>query len=147
MHAKLVQLNLQGQWTRRCDYMTLDLSWNNLLAMSHHLSSFYLGATYNTRPSPSNLYRWYNVPEAVFPLSTTRLHITHIFEACRVALQQGRFTFFLSSIKGFLTLYHDSKTKFWYIKFVLSNQKPPKEPTADCYIVHQNAFFLADWHK
>ena len=30
LHAKSVQLSLQGQWTKLCDYIKLDLSWKNL---------------------------------------------------------------------------------------------------------------------
>ena len=76
--------------------------------------------------TPSNLYRWYITPEtAYFPCSKQVCTLAHILRACRVALQQGRFTFhhdavlqvLVSSIKSFLTSYQVSKTKFSYIKF------------------------------
>ena len=63
-HAKAVQLSVQGQWTKWCDYVKFDLSWKTLLAMPQSLISFCLGATYDTLPSPANLQRW-NIPSEV----------------------------------------------------------------------------------
>ena len=129
LHAKSVQLSLQGQWTRWCDDIKLDLSRKNLLAMQQPLLSFCLGATYDTLTSLSNLYRWHIAPEAVcFLCSKQVCTLAHILRACRVALQQGRFTFhhyavlqvLVSSIKSFLTSYQVSKTKFPYIKICQS---------------------------
>ena len=54
--AKAVQLSVQGQWTKWCSYVCMDLSWKTLLAMPQQLLTFCLGATYNTLPSPSNLH-------------------------------------------------------------------------------------------
>jgi len=31
--AKASQLHLQGNWTRWCDYIKIDMSWKSLLAM------------------------------------------------------------------------------------------------------------------
>ena len=56
LHTERVQLNLQGQWNGWCDYIKLDLSWKNFLAMPQPFLSFRLGATYDTLPSPPNLY-------------------------------------------------------------------------------------------
>ena len=56
LHTEPVQLNLQGQWNRWCDYIKLDLSWKNLLAIPQPFLSFCLGATYDTLPSLPNLY-------------------------------------------------------------------------------------------
>ena len=96
---------------------------------------FCLGATYVTLPSLSNLYRWLIAPEAVCFLGSKQVcSLAHILGACRVALQQGRFTFrhdavlwfLVSSIKSFLTSYQVSKTKFSYIKFVKAGSRLPK---------------------
>ena len=54
--AKAAQLSVQGQWTKWCSYVRMDLSWKTLLAMPQQLLTFCLGATYNTLPSPSNLH-------------------------------------------------------------------------------------------
>ena len=48
LHAKSVQLSLQGQWDRWRDYIKLDLSSENLLEIQQLLLSFCLGATYDT---------------------------------------------------------------------------------------------------
>ena len=55
--AKAVQLSLQGQWTKWCNFVRFDLSWKTLLATPQPLISFCIGATYDTLPSPSNLHR------------------------------------------------------------------------------------------
>ena len=78
--------------------------------------------------------------------------LAHILGACRVVLEQGRFTFhhdavlwvLVSSIKILLTSYQVSKTKFSYIKFVKAGFRLPissKATTADCYILHQTGYF------
>ena len=135
------------QWTRWCDHIKLDLSWNNLLAMSPPLLSFYLGATYDTLPSPSNLYRWHIVPEAVFPLLLTSLHISLHSWSMRVCITTRKIYFlswcnigssiinykkFLNivpcfkTLKRFLTLYHVSKTNFSSMRFVKACARLPK---------------------
>ena len=62
--AKGVQLPLQGNWTRLCNYIHNELSWKHLLVTSPRLTSFVLGATFDTLPSPSNLKRWHIMTEA-----------------------------------------------------------------------------------
>ena len=55
--AKAVQLRLQGNWTRWCKYIQNELSWKHVLDTSPRLTSFVLGATFDTLPSPTNLKR------------------------------------------------------------------------------------------
>ena len=62
--AKVVQLRLQGNWTRWCNYIQNELSWKHLLVTSPRLTSFVLGATFDTLPSPTNLRRWHITTEA-----------------------------------------------------------------------------------
>ena len=62
--AKAVQLSVQGQWSKWCIYVRMDLSWKTLLAMPEHLLTFCLGATYDALPSPSNLHCWHINAEA-----------------------------------------------------------------------------------
>ena len=135
------------------DYIKLDLSQKNLLAILQPLQSFYLGATYDTLTSLTNLYRWHIAPEAVCFLCSKQVStLAHILGACRVVLQQGRFTVpydmvlrcLILSIKSLLTSYQVCNTKCLYIKFVKAGsrlQKTSKKTTADCYIVHQTEFF------
>ena len=42
--AKAVQLSVQGQWTKCCSYVLMDLSWKTLLATLQQLLTFCLGA-------------------------------------------------------------------------------------------------------
>ena len=53
--AKAVQFSVQGQWTKWCSYVRMDLLWKTLLTMPQQLLTFSLGAMYSTLPSPSNL--------------------------------------------------------------------------------------------
>ena len=47
--AKAVQLRVQGNWTRWCNYIKNELSWKHLLVTSPpRLTSFVLGATFDT---------------------------------------------------------------------------------------------------
>ena len=44
---KAVQLSVQGQWTKWCIYVHMDLLWKTLLAMPQQLLTFCLVATYD----------------------------------------------------------------------------------------------------
>ena len=125
--AKAVQLSLQGQWTKWCNFVRFDLSWKTLLGMPQPLISFCLGATYDTLPSPSNLHRWrISTEKSCFlcgkPVCTT----AHILGACRKSLEQGRFTFrhdsvlalIVSYLRKFLSTYSLSSEKQNNIHFV-----------------------------
>ena len=143
MHAKLVQLSLQGQWIRWCDCIHV--------CMPQPSISFCFGATYDTLPSLSNLYRWHIAPEAVcFLCSKQVCTIAHILGACRLALQQGRFTIchdavlrvLVPTMKGFLTLYQVSKTNFSFMKFVKAGARLPNTSKKNnCGLLHS----APDW--
>ena len=92
--SKAVQLQVQGQWTRWINYVHQDFSWASLMAMPANLTSFCLASTYDTLPSPTNLKRWRITTEAMCTLCSKDVCTTaHILGACKVALQQGRYTF------------------------------------------------------
>ena len=64
------------------------------MAMLANLSSFCLASTYDTLPSPTNLKRWRITTEAMWTLFSKDVCTTgHILGACKVALQEGRYTF------------------------------------------------------
>ena len=64
------------------------------MAMPANLTSFGLASTYDTLPSSTNLKRWRITTEAMCTLCTKDVCTTaHILEACKVALQQGSYTF------------------------------------------------------
>ena len=64
------------------------------MAMPPNLTSFCLASTFDTLPSPTNLKRWRITTEAVCTLRSKDLCTTaHILGACKVSLQQGRYTF------------------------------------------------------
>ena len=92
--SKAVQLQVQGQWTRWMNYVQQDFSWASLMAMPANLTSFCLASTYDTLPSPANLKRWRITTETMCTLCSKDVCTTaHILGACKVSLQQGRYTF------------------------------------------------------
>ena len=92
--SKAVHLKVQGQWTRRLNYVQQNFSWKSLLAMPVSLTSFCISSTYDTLPSPSNVRRWKLTTEAsCFLCNKDTCTTSHILCACKVALSQGRFTF------------------------------------------------------
>ena len=94
-----MQLRLQGNWTRWCNYIKNELSWKHLLVTSPRLTSFVLGATFDTLPSPTNLKRWHITTEADCSLCSVKVCTTaHVLSGCKVALSQGRYTFRHDSI-------------------------------------------------
>ena len=56
--ARIVQVKLQGQWTKWSSFVRIDLSWKQILIMPTSLLSFRLGAIYESLPSPSTLHGW-----------------------------------------------------------------------------------------
>ena len=109
--SKAVQLQVQGQWTRWLNYIKQDFSWATLMAMPPNLTSFCLASTFDILPSPSNLKRWRITAEAKCTLCSKDVCTTaHILGACKVSLQQGRYTFrhdtvlhkIIESLKSFI---------------------------------------------
>ena len=106
------------------------LTWKTILAMPPNLLSLCLGATYNDLPSPSNLKRWHLAPESrYFSSHKDVCIIPHILGACKISLQQGRFTFRYHSILQYLVLVlkyflkdlpNNTTKKYNTIKFVKS---------------------------
>ena len=108
--ARAVQMRLQGNWTRWCNYIQNELSWKHLLNTSSRLTSFVLGSTFDTLPSPTNLKRWHITTELDCSLCFVKVCTTaHVLSGCKVALSQGRYTFRHDSI---LRVMHNSLAKF-----------------------------------
>ena len=117
--AKSVQLHLQGNWTKWCNYIKNDLSWKTLLAQPQCLTSFCIGATFDTLPSPSNLHRWSINESKSCNLCNKNICTTaHILSGCQTALDHGRFTYrhnsilaeIADSLRNFLESYDPSMT-------------------------------------
>ena len=135
--ARATQLHLQGNWTNWCDFVKIDLSWKSLLALPSPLLSFCIQATYETLPSSSNLHRWKLIeePKCVLcnnPTST----VSHVLSACKVALNQGRYTYrhdsilsvLVCCISDFLSSYQPNLcSKPNHIQFVRAGEKCPKK--------------------
>ena len=158
--SKAVQLQVQGQWTRWLNYFQQDFSWASLMAMPANPTSFCLASTYDTLPSPANLKRWRITTETKCTLCSKDACTTaHILEACKVSLQQGRYTFryntvlhevtevlktFILNIKHTVPISPKSS-----IKFVRKGTKVPCKRTPPVGILHNASdwILLADLNK
>ena len=114
--------------------------------MLANLLCFCLGATYNVLPSPSNLKRWHVASESRCFLCHKDVYtIPHILGACKISLQQGRYTFRHDSVlqhlvlvlKSFLkNLPNNTTKKCNSIKFVKSGTKLFKTNNVSKRILH-----------
>ena len=97
--TKALQIRLQGNWTSWCNYGQNELSWKHLLITTPRLSSFMLGATADTLPSPMNLKCRHITTEADCSLCSVNICTTaHVLFGCKVAHSQGRYSFCRVSI-------------------------------------------------
>ena len=65
--AKAVQLHREGNWARWCNYIQNELSWKHLLVTSPRVTSFVLGATFDTLSSPTIFILSYFIFRPVYP--------------------------------------------------------------------------------
>ena len=109
--SKAAQNKVEGQWTRWLNYIQQDFSWTTLLEMPANLTSFCLTSTFDTLPSPINLKRCRMTTETICTLCSKDVCTTaDILGACKVSLQQGRYTFshdivlhkIIESLKSFI---------------------------------------------
>ena len=92
--AKVVQMSIQGQWSRWQNYISNDLSWKVLWALPPNLVSFCIGSTYNTLATPSNQLRWGMLSDNTCKLcQKPNCTITHILSGCYFSLEKGRYTY------------------------------------------------------
>ena len=122
------------------------------MAMPANLTSFCLVSTYDTLPSPANLKKWRITIETMCTLCSKDVCTTaHIFGACKVSLQQGRYTFrhntvfhevievlqtFISNTKKTVPISPKSS-----IKFVRKGTKVSHKRTLPVGILHH----ASDW--
>ena len=149
LHAKPAQQSLQGKFIKWCSFLRLDLAWKTILAMPKSLLSFCLGATFDTLPSPSNLYRCHSQPSC-YLCSKAVCTTAHILGACKVVVQQGRFTYhhdsvlqaFLSALETSLSSYSVSESLQHHRNFVIPGPKIIKSMKKP----HTGLLYLApDW--
>ena len=142
------------------NYVQQDVSQASLMAMPANLTSFCLASTYDTLPSPANLKRWRITTETMCTLCSKDVCTTaHILGACKVSLQQGRYTFrhntvlrgviqvlktFCLNIKDMVPISPKSS-----IKFVRKRTKVPRKRTPPVGILHHASdwILLADLNK
>ena len=130
------------------------------MAMPANFTSLCLASTYDTLPSPANLKRWRITTETMRTLYSMDICTTaHILGACKVSLQQGRYTFsydtvmrevikvlkvFILNIKDTVPISPESS-----IKFVRRGTKVPRKRTPPVGILHHASdwVLLADLNK
>ena len=123
------------------------------MATPANLTSFCLASTCDPFPSPTNLKRRRITTEAMCTLCSKDVCTTaHVLGACKVALQQGRYTFrhdtvlhqviealqtFISNIKDAVPISAKSS-----IIFVKKGAKVPRKRTPPAfYTMRQTGFF------
>lgn len=90
----LMRLTVQQDWTQWEGVLAQDLTWNRLLyRMSNADLKFYLQGTLQIAPSPKYLKRLGYIQNDVCPLCHQKGgSFYHIMSLCKVALEQGRYT-------------------------------------------------------
>ena len=130
------------------------------MAMPANLTSFCLASTYDTLPSPANLKRWRITTETMCTLGSKDVCTTaHILGACKVSLQQGRYTFrhdtvlrgVIEVLKTFILTIKDTVpiSPQPSIEFVRKGTKVPHKRTPPVGILHLSSdwILLADLNK
>ena len=95
----------QGTWTNWYDCVApADLSWRNLIyGPGPHVIKFILNATVNWLKTPDMMKVWGYKKTAYCPLCKhPQCTLHHIISGCKVALDQGRYTWRHDSILGYL---------------------------------------------
>ena len=149
--SKVAQLQVQGQWTQRVNYIQNGFSWESLLALPDNLVSFCLASTFDILPSPSNIRRWKISADATCTLCRKDVYTTAlILGPYKVALKQGRYTFkndvilqeIVSSLKTFLRGKESVVSKEQnFIKFVKKGTKVKQKKTPHVGTLQQSV----DW--
>ena len=87
-------LELQSGWARwREDVLSLDMSWSSLFRMGDSMVGFLLRAVYGTLVTPSLAVKWDEAEDGMCRLCATEVGtVQHILSGCKVALEQGRYT-------------------------------------------------------
>ena len=127
--------------------------------MLKSLLSFCLRATYDTLPSPSNLYRCRIHSEpSCYLCSKTVCTTAHILGVCKVALQQERFTYchdsilqaFLTALQTFLFSSSVSETLQHHINFLRPGtkiQKSMKKPHSGLLHLAPDSTVMSDFNN
>ena len=158
--AKVVQMSIQGQWSRWQNYISNDLSWKVLWALPPNLVSFCIGSTYNTLATPSNQLRWGMSSENNCKLcQKPNCTITHILSGCYFSLKKGRYSYrhdlvltkLVADIENFLEKKGNSTPKIINkIKFVKEGTRIKNKPhKASTGILHlsNDWILLADLNE
>ncbi|XP_057297819.1 uncharacterized protein LOC130628789 [Hydractinia symbiolongicarpus] len=130
----------------------VQLHVQELLSLPQSLSSFCIGATYDTLPSPTNLVKWVIQNDKSCTLcKKPSCNVSNIFGACKLALSQGRFTYrhhtvlrvLVTAIQKFLPNYEPAKpSRCHKICFFLAGTRlPTKKRSKIQGILH----LASDW--
>ena len=89
---KAVQQPQQGQWTNWDNALQRFLTWNDIWHMAPLRISFLIRSVYDLLPSNANLVRWGKKEDSTCPQCNGRQTTEHVLSSCKVALSQGRYT-------------------------------------------------------
>jgi hypothetical protein len=94
LFAHSVQLERQGEWSKWCDHLPFDMSWQNLIyGPGQRVISFVLNGIINTVQTPVLLKLWgYRQDASCMLCRKANCTLHHILSNCKVALNQARYT-------------------------------------------------------
>ena len=124
----------------------MDMSWRSLLSLSNPLIFFCIQSTFNTLPCPSNLLCWKLSDDSRCSLcSTPSATFPHILSGCKVALDEGRYTYrhdnvlaeIVTSLQTFLSSYTPVSSCSDSVEFVTACSKVPRKRKEFTGILHK----------
>ena len=89
--VRMTRRGQQGGWMR-WEVPQRKISHQELWSTSEKKVSFLIKAVYDILPTPANKNRWFNTQEHKCKLCGGTGTLQHILNSCKVALQQGRYT-------------------------------------------------------
>ncbi|KAI8491916.1 hypothetical protein Bbelb_302890 [Branchiostoma belcheri] len=113
----------QGAWLNWDGVVERRLTWTDLWNIQSARLSFLVRAAYDVLPTPRNLTRWYRNEESCQLCGVAQADLKHILSGCKIALQQGRYTWRHNKVLRRLAVKLEES-----IQFVKEGQKP--RPTA-----------------
>lgn len=81
----------QGRCTTWEAVTNRTITWADMWRTPQARLSFWIRATYDTLPSPQNVYTWYGTEGPCHPYNFANPNLKHILSGCKTTLSQGRF--------------------------------------------------------
>ena len=127
---------MQGAWMR-WQVPAKKVKHQDIWRMSEARMRFLIKAVHDMLPTPANKNRWYSTDENKCKLCNENASLRHILSSCRVALQQGRYTYRHNKVLKELAYWIEARRieanrktarKAGRIQFIKSGEKAKVKP-------------------